>query len=191
MFNPFTPVLPPFLETERLILRPPRAGDGEIMHAAIRDSFAHLHPFIEFAKTLPTPQDSETFVREAALRHHQLEEFVFMLIRKDDGAFLGNSGMHHINWDVPRFEIGYWLAAPYEGNGYMSEAVGALVTFALKELHAIRLEIRCDARNRRSAAVAERVGFSLEGRLRCEKRDNAGELADTLIYARLAGTCGA
>jgi RimJ/RimL family protein N-acetyltransferase len=187
--NTLMPVLPPFIETERLILRPPRAGDGAVIHAAISASFAHLHPFMEFAKTLPTPEDSESFARQAALRHEQLEEFVFMLIRKDDGAFLGNTGVHHINWDVPRFEIGYWLSAPYEGHGYMSEAVGALVTFARTELHAVRLEIRCDARNTRSAAVAVRAGFALEARLRCERRANDGTLADTLIYARLGAGC--
>jgi RimJ/RimL family protein N-acetyltransferase len=50
-----------------------------------------------------------------------------------------------------------------------------------------RVEIRCDARNAPSAAVAERAGYTLEARLRQHRRAPDGTLADTLVYARLRG----
>jgi len=87
---------------------------------------------------------------------------------------------------VPYFSIGYWLAASAEGHGYMTEAASALVEYALRELGARRLEITCDARNTRSAAVARRLGFEQEGLLRNHMRLSDGALRDTLVFARIA-----
>ena len=65
----------------------------------------------------------------------------------------------------------------------MAEAVRLLADFAFNELHANRVMIRCDARNARSAGVAERLGFVREACLRNEARANDGSLRDTLIFA--------
>jgi ribosomal-protein-serine acetyltransferase len=85
---------------------------------------------------------------------------------------------------VPKFEIGYWLRPAHRGRGYVTEAVKALSRFAREHLQVHRLEIRTDARNKASAAVARRAGFKLEGRLRNESRDNENKLRDTLVFAR-------
>ncbi len=69
----------------------------------------------------------------------------------------------------------------------MTEAVAGITAFAVGELQANRLEIRCDARNTRSLKVAERLGFTLEGVLRSEMRDVSGELRDTLVFAKVKG----
>ena len=73
-----------------------------------------------------------------------------------------------------------------QGQGYITEAVRAQTRFALDVLGARRIEIRMDARNVRSKAVAERAGYTLEGRLRHAARAVDGTLADLLIYARTA-----
>lgn len=67
----------------------------------------------------------------------------------------------------------------------MSAAVRLLTTYAFEGLEARRVEVRCDARNTRSARVAERQGYVLEGRLRHDMRDPAGEPRDTLVYAMI------
>ena len=53
----------------------------------------------------------------------------------------------------------------------MREAVSLLIEFAARDLLASRLEIRCDARNARSAGVAESLGFTREGHIRNGLRD--------------------
>jgi RimJ/RimL family protein N-acetyltransferase len=70
------------------------------------------------------------------------------------------------------------------GNGYITEAVLRITTFALEELGAQRIEIRCDPRNTRSAAVAERAGYTLEAHFRNHMRAPDGGLRDTLVFAR-------
>jgi RimJ/RimL family protein N-acetyltransferase len=131
-------------------------------------------------------ENSEAYAREAAARWRAREELGWLYFRKTDGLLLGAMGMHHIDWVVPRFEIGYWIRTSQQGNGYVTEAAKGMTRFAFETLRAMRMEIRCDASNRRSAAVAERAGYTLEARLRWERRNWRGELADTLIYARLA-----
>ncbi len=174
--------LPDQIETERLIIRAPRPGDGPPLAEAVRDSQAHLQPWMPWAQRVASPEEYEALVREGIARWTRREDFWMMLIRKADGRWIGGSGLHDPEWDVPRFEIGYWVRADEEGKGYISEAVRAITDFAFVTLRAERLEIRCDALNRRSRAVAERCGFTLEGRLRRDTRAPGGELRDTLVF---------
>jgi RimJ/RimL family protein N-acetyltransferase len=80
-------------------------------------------------------------------------------------------------------EIGYWLRTDATGAGYATEAVKLLVRLAFDLLQAERIEIRCDARNARSAAVPRRLGFVHEATLRCARRNPENELGDTLVFA--------
>lgn len=86
-----------------------------------------------------------------------------------------------------KFEIGYWVRTSCAGQGYITEAVSAIADFAVQELQAARLEIRCDSRNTQSARVAERAGFTLEGILRNDKLDVQGALRDNMIYSKVRG----
>ncbi len=176
------PPVPEQFETERLIIRMPQAGDGKVINDAIRESLEDLRLWMPWARVVPSVAESETFAREAALRFRNREDLPLHLFRKSDGLYLGGSGLHNIAWDVPRFEIGYWLRSSAVGQGYVTEAVDGIAAMAFTKLDAVRLEIRCDARNQRSAAVALRAGFTLEARLQKESRGPDGNLRDTLIF---------
>jgi RimJ/RimL family protein N-acetyltransferase len=82
--------------------------------------------------------------------------------------------------------MSYWLRTPYAGQGYMTEAAQKLVHFAFETFNLCRLEIWCDSRNERSAALARRLGFDHEGTIRCDYRDHlTNELTDQLIFAKV------
>ena len=102
-----------------------------------------------------------------------------------DGLFLGGCALHVQDWSVPSFMIGYWIRKSSEGRGYVSEAVRLLTRYAFDKLAAVRVVIHCDARDSRSASVAERLGYVFEGRARCVRRDTSGQLADMLHFAML------
>src|SRR5262249_23022305 len=97
--------------------------------------------------------------------------------------YLGSVALHHIAWERRFFTLGYWLRDSAEGHGYMSEAVRLVADYAFTGLAANKVALRCDARNVRSVAVAERLGFVREARLRGEARTKDGMLADELQYA--------
>lgn len=121
--DPILRDIPDHFETERLLIRVPRAGDGPVLLDAIQESIVELREWMDWART------SE------------------------------------------------WR------KGYITEAVRGITGFAFEVLGAQRVEIRCDDHNTRSAAVAERAGFTLEGRLRAQALATSGGLRDTLIYA--------
>lgn len=109
---------------------------------------------------------------------------MLLLFAKDTGELIGSSGLHRIDWSVPRFEIGYWVSTRHAGRGYATEAARAIGDFAFKTLKAARVEIVCDHRNARSRHVAERAGFPLEAILKFHRRDVRGRLGDTCIFAQ-------
>jgi ribosomal-protein-serine acetyltransferase len=185
--NPLLLRFPDHFETERLLIRAPRAGDGPAVNQAVRESFDQLRLWMPWARFIPSVAESETFAREGAAKFRVRDELPLLLFRRPENTLIGASGMHHIDWDVPRLEIGYWVRTSFQGQGYITEAVLGITDFAFRLLHAERLEIRCDSRNTRSVAVAERAGFSLEACFHHERRDNEGKLSDTLVYARLRG----
>ena len=101
-------------------------------------------------------------------------------------TFGGGAGLMRLDWPQRRFEIGYWLAPDATGRGLASEAVHALAQMAFSQLKALRVEIRTDARNLPSRAVAERCGFVLEGTLRNDMLDVNAVPCHTSIYGMVA-----
>lgn len=183
---------PDEFETERLLVRTPRAGDGPKLRAAVKDSWRELKQWMPWASgDLPDEVYYEARVREAEAKFLLREDLMLLLFEKGSNTIVGSSGLHRINWSVPRFEIGYWVRTPYGGQAYITEAVRGIAAFAFDTLGARRVEIRCDSRNERSAAVARRAGFELEATLRNEDRHHVtGSLRDTLIFARTAPDAG-
>ena len=184
-----TPILrdfPDHLETERLLIRAPRAGDGAENCAAVQESLAELRPWMPWAMEPLTPESQEAVMRRAHADFMARTDLMLLLLLKGTNTMVGSSGLHRIDWRVPRFEIGYWLRTSYTGKGYMTEAVNAITAFAFGTLEARRVEIRCDERNTRSAAVAQRCGFALEGVLRHSGRSHLdGELVNEMVFAQI------
>lgn len=181
---------PDHFETERLLIRVPQIGDAVIFHTAATESYAELHPWIPWAAKPIQLEDNEMFVRRAAAKFIMREDLVFLMFRKEDGLLVGGIGLHRIDWNVPKFEIGYWLRTSMHSKGYMLEAVNGLTRFTFETLHAERIEIRCDENNEKSAAVARRAGYTLEGCLRNDGRNVDGNLRSTLVFSMLRGEFG-
>lgn len=190
MTTPPDPILlsfPESFETERLLIRAPLWGDGQMMNEAITESIYELQPWVRFAKALPTLEESELAARKACANFLQRSDLPFRIFNKHTGEFIGCSGLHRIDWDARVFEIGYWIRSSCAGNGYMTETVRGLTDFTIRELDANRIEIRCSSRNAKSSAVAARAGYTLEGILRGNARGTDGELFDSMVYAKVRG----
>jgi RimJ/RimL family protein N-acetyltransferase len=185
MSNDLSPILrelPAQLVGERVLLRPYQAGDGQALFEAVDESREHLLPWMPWGSQHGSFADSETWARKAQAKWVLREDLGLGVWDRATGRFLGGSGLHRIEWGVPSFEIGYWLRRTAVGNGYMTEAAWMLCRFAFEEMSAQRVFIRCAAENHRSAAIAQRLSFVPEGRMRNDKRDTNGELYDMLMF---------
>lgn len=180
---PILRALPDELVGPRVILCPRHCADDAAVWEAVEESREELGPWMPWvAKTLH-PDDCVATGRRAGARWLLREDLPVAVLDRSTGRYLGGSGLHRIDWEVPAFELGYWLRTSAVGRGYVSEAVRLLCALAFDTLGGRRVEIRCDARNARSVAVPRRLGFVEEGCLRNHCRDAAGELRDTLIFA--------
>lgn len=184
--DPILRDFPDHFQTERVLIRAPRPGDGPALHEAVMESMDNLTPWMPWANPARQPHEDELWARQGAAKWLLRTDLPLLLFRLSDGFLVGGSGLHRIEWDVPCLEIGYWVRSSLEGQGYITEAVKGVTRFALEEIGAKRLEIRMDAENTRSTAVAERAGYTFEGRLRHDTITPGGVLRDTLVYALLA-----
>jgi RimJ/RimL family protein N-acetyltransferase len=176
---------PELFESDRLTIRVPRPGDGAEINAAVGETFDDLKVWMPWAQQMPTLEESEAFVRRAQCQFLARENLTLLLFLKGTGTIVGSSGLHGIDWDIPKFEIGYWCRKRFQGQGYITESTEAIAQFAFDTLGAKRVEIRCDSKNVRSRRIPDRLGFRLEGTLRNDSLSPSGELRDTLVFAKI------
>jgi RimJ/RimL family protein N-acetyltransferase len=134
--------VPESFESDRLLIRAPRPGDGEALQEAIEESLAELRPWMPWADEHQTVDVSEAYARRAYSEFLARTNLPLFLFRRDDGRFVGGSGLHRIDWSIPRFEIGYWVRTSLAEHGYATEAARRIADFAFGDLQAERVEIR-------------------------------------------------
>lgn len=183
--NPLLLDFPDSFETERLTIRAPRVEDAQEIVDAVIESLPELRPWMPWAKEPPTLDFQIARLRHVMAQWITREELVLHAYLKGTSALVLSSGLHRIDWLSGKFETGYWVRTKYMGQGFVTEAVHGITAFAFKHLHANRVEIRCDAQNIRSAAVAKRCGFLLEGILRHDSLAVSGDLRSTMIFSKL------
>jgi len=171
------------IDTSRTYLRPPRVEDAQLLNAAIVESYAEIKPWIPWATSLPSVEDSTLYCRESIEKFNRHEAFNYLMFSRASDEFIAGIGVPRLDWAVPMFEIGYWCRTSQVGKGYVTEAVSALSEVCFDDLGAARLELHIDALNERSVSVAETCGYQFESLARRSSRNNAGELCDIKIFS--------
>jgi RimJ/RimL family protein N-acetyltransferase len=150
-------------------MRPWRAADAGSLLPVLEANRDHLAPWIP--KHVSEP--AHISVLEQRLAGFDADfaadkAWRFALFTVDRGETLGELGMFprsaagRVSFaDADRVEIGYWLRADFTGRGLIAEAARAAIAISNDIPRFSHLEIRCDARNTASVAVAKRLGFSL------------------------------
>ncbi len=175
--------LPEVLLGEKVVLRSWKPGDGPELYAAIDACRPYLREWLPWAEYHSSSDDSEIYVRRSYAKWILREDLAAGIFSAETGEILGATGLHRVNWDVPSFEIGYWLAEKHQGHGYVTEAVRMLCNLAFNSTGAHRVTLLCDPNNHKSESVAKRVGFKFEGTQENWGRSDARGLFATQVYA--------
>jgi ribosomal-protein-alanine N-acetyltransferase len=110
----------------------------------------------------------------------------FFIFRSSDDALVGSCILSNIRRGVAQAgTLGYWIGERYARNGYMSEAVRGVVSFAFDELSLHRVEAACLPTNEPSRRLLKSVGFTEEGLARAYLKIN-GRWEDHLLFAIVA-----
>lgn len=106
----------------------------------------------------------------------------FALAPRRTGRLIGCAGLKKTDWPARVSEIGYWIAPWARGQGYATEAVGAIGRWLLHDLGFERMELRAAVGNVASLRVAERAGLVREGILRNAGFVHGGRV-DLVVYS--------
>ncbi|MFI9111518.1 GNAT family N-acetyltransferase [Streptomyces venezuelae] len=173
------------LTTDRLRLRTFVPEDADVVYAICQD------PAIRRWTVVPDPytrQDAEFFLNRLVPDGWRDDtEYAFAVEPLAGGPLLAAVSLSSRGMGV--WEVGYWLAGEHRGSGYMTETVRAVAHWAFTGLGCTRLLWRAEIGNAGSRAVAERVGFVLEGAQRAGLT-NKGTLRDAWTGALLPSDFG-
>lgn len=174
------------LITERLVIKPLTTKDAAVYHAAETVSSTEMASYWSWVGKNKSLSAIEIFLKDAENIHAQDKPSMmfFGIFTKHDNTFCGCIWYAGINWFVPRFEVAYWQSSHQCGNGYMTEAVNALTWLTFNLYKAKRVEIKIFINNKRSRALAERLGFKLEAIMKNYFIDFVtNEIVDGVMYA--------
>jgi ribosomal-protein-serine acetyltransferase len=164
-------------------LRLLEGGDAEELHRLIVANREHLAAWMPWAAG-QGEVETRAFLARARQQLRANDGFQAALLV--DGRIAGIAGYHGVDWVNRTTSLGYWLAADREGQGTMTAAVAALARHALDGWGLNRIELRAGVENRRSRALAERLGFREEATMRRAERVGARSL-DLVVYSLIGG----
>ena len=174
--------LPERIETERLVLRVRTVANAEDIHA-----YASLPEVAYPAAFHPvnTLEDEIYYLEHILPERNQKENLPagYGIVVKGTDTIIGSVDFNHRHEDDV-LELGYTLHPDYWGLGYVPEAACALINLAFRELDLHKIELVCFGYNVQSQRIAEKLGFTLEARIR-DRKDVQGNRCDSLIYGLL------
>ena len=167
------------METPRLLLRHWNPMDLEDFLSFAADPEVML---ASGATPAVTPAQGETAFRRALW-----DSGCYAIVLKETGRAIGKIKFQK---DIRRFQvnalsIGYELAKPYWGNGYMPEALRAMIQCAFERKNLDVLAIGHFSGNDRSRRVIEKCGFQYEGTIRRAFQRSDGQVFDDVCYSIL------
>ena len=111
--------------------------------------------------------------------------YAFFVFRGEDESLLGGCTLSNVRRGVVQCcALGYWVGERYARQGYMSDAVQALIPFIFGTLGLHRIEAACLPENQPSRNLLAKAGFREEGRALRYLQIN-GDWRDHLLFALL------
>jgi [ribosomal protein S5]-alanine N-acetyltransferase len=176
----------PVIQTERVLLRTPQMGD----YPAWAELRAQSREFLTPWEPLWSNDELSRASFRRRIRHYlrDLREdvgYALFIFAAPSGPLVGGLTLCNVRRGVTQAcTLGYWIGARYARQGYMTEAVRAVIPFVFDSLELHRLEAACLLTNTASIKLLETTGFTQDGLARRYLRIN-GVWQDHLLYGLL------
>lgn len=168
--------------SDHLELRQRHPEDAAEIFALTDSNREHLRrwlPWLDHCRTV-----ADTLANIQSSLHQVSEGNGLGLTVRCDGKIVGLLSFNYIDKFNHVGQLGYWLGSEFQGRGLMTQACAALVNYGFDKFGMNRQTISAATGNFRSRAVAERLGFKLEGIAR-EAEWLYGRPVDHALYALL------
>lgn len=176
------------IESERMTLRPPQHSDFRAWAMLRRNSQEFLTPWEpSWSRDHLTRKGFSNRVYWSERSIKSGSAVPVFLVRRADGILLGAVTLDNIRRGPAQAgTLGYWIGAEFAREGYMSEAIAALVHYAFTTLDLSRIEAACLPENTPSRGVLEKSGFKYEGVAQSYLQID-GRWRNHVLYANLRG----
>lgn len=169
----------PTIRTERLVLRPVRMSDARAMYEYSRDEEVARYVLWEPHKSL---LDTYEVIWDMKRQYCRGWPSSFAIALNDTDQMIGTIGFMWINAENRSAEVGYSLSRSYWNQGYMTEALKAVLQYAFGTLDLHRIEAQHDIMNPASGQVMKNAGMVQEGVLR-DRIYNKGRYCTVAVYS--------
>jgi ribosomal-protein-serine acetyltransferase len=151
--------------------------------AFVDDNREYLGRWLRWGTEITTLEHAEEFLQRGAARF--AEDGLPWIGIWHGGEMAGGLLFFPINRGIASTDVGYWLGEKFEGAGLMTRALTIALDYAFDVIGLNRVGLEAEVDNVRSRALAERMGFQLEG-VRRQVWQVRGELVDNAAYSLLA-----
>lgn len=160
--------LPTKIETERLIIRRYEEGDVVALFNLLEShgNRHYLEDHIDETTDIKTEEEAEIRIRQLVADWIAQKKFIMGIWNKTSGLYISQIWISPSKWEVPSFELGWFLERTHQGQGIASEAVNAALQFLFTHLQAHKIIVLTRDDNVKSYKLAERCGFVKEGHFR-------------------------
>ncbi len=174
---------PDQLSTARLCLRKPKHEDASLLFRAYTADYEVVR-YLTW-QVHKTEDDTLDYIQHCLEAWSNGTRYAYVIELADEPA--GPIGMIDLRPHRQRVEFGYVLARQYWGQGYMTEALSALVDWSLDQPDVWRVSAFCDTENLASAKVMQKSGMTFEGVLRryFVHPNVSSEPRDCRMYAKI------
>jgi len=144
------------LETERLFLKCIGYDDADFFYKQFTTD--EVNKYLYDIEPLSSLEEAKTwiglFLEGEPRNHHR-----WIMVLKENGEKIGTCGFHRWNRETGEIEMGYDLQPPYWRKGYTSEALTAIMKFALEEMKVKKIFAHISVDNIASIRISEKLGF--------------------------------
>ncbi len=168
----------------RTFLRTLTQADAQALHSLIRQNRESLDRWLRWSSMVQTLDDAQAFITRFQEQGEQGNGFHLGIWV--DGELAGGTVCWYIHRQNRNAEIGYWLGASFRGRGLATRSAAAVRNHLFRTEGVHRIEMQCAVENHASRAVAERLGFRLEG-IRRESHWITTRFLDHAVYGQLEG----
>jgi len=149
---------------DSLLLRSLQPRDADELFSAVNTSREHLRPWMPWVDMTTKPEHSLHHIQQSLVQQNNQEAIALGIIYQR--KLVGCVGMHNWDHNLKKAQLGYWIADDYSGKGISHTSLKSFIGFLFEKAGLNKLEIQFMVTNRRSAAVAEKLGFIVEGVIR-------------------------
>lgn len=173
------------IETDRLILRPFRSGDAPLMFRnwAGGEAGREVSKFLTW-NAHRNVSETESILNLWTSQYNDISCYNWAIVLKDLEEPIGSISVVRIHDNTDAAEIGYCIGKNWWGNGIMTEAFSAVISY-LFEIGFNRITAAHAVKNPASGRVMQKCGLTYEGTFRQFFRATSGELLDISFYAIL------